>query len=158
MTRFFAIVVLAFVPFINGAVAAQKPNAAKNLYKRCAACHLPNGAGVPSVYPPLQGHVPTLINTQQARDYLARVVIQGIRGVIAVNGQSYRGAMFSVVADLDNAQVAALLNDLVARFGTAAQKADAPLFSAADVKRLRDNKISAKALLALRSKVLAAGQ
>ena len=28
-----------------------------SLYTRCAACHLPSGAGVPGIYPPLKGNL-----------------------------------------------------------------------------------------------------
>ena len=70
----------------------------------CVTCHLPNGEGVPKVYPPLA-----------KSDYLMkkraesiRAIKYGLKGKIVVNGVAYKGIMSSLglyedeVADVMN--------------------------------------------------------
>ena len=85
--------------------------------KRCAACHLANGAGVPGAFPPLKSDVRSLATTAAGRRYLALVVIRGVSGPITVEGKAYRGMMPAQGA-LNDAQVAAVLNHVV-RSGSA---------------------------------------
>src|ERR1700693_456631 len=59
----------------------------------CAACHQPNGQGVPDTFPALAGHAPTLLARPGGRDYLARLVLYGLQGQITANGKSFNGAM-----------------------------------------------------------------
>lgn len=87
------------------------------IYKRCAACHLANGAGVPGAFPPLKTDVRKLAGTPAGRRYLALVVIRGVSGPITVEGKQYRG-MMPAQAGLNDAQVAAVLN-FVVRGGSA---------------------------------------
>lgn len=82
------------------------------IYKRCAACHLANGAGVPGAFPPLKTDVRKLAGTPAGRRYLALVVIRGVSGPITVEGKAYRG-MMPAQAGLNDAQVAAVLNHVV---------------------------------------------
>jgi mono/diheme cytochrome c family protein len=82
------------------------------IYKRCAACHLANGAGVPGAFPPLKTDVRALAGTAAGRRYLALVVIRGVSGPITVEGKPYRG-MMPAQAGLNDAQVAAVLNHVV---------------------------------------------
>ncbi len=69
------------------------------LYQQnCAACHGPDGKGVPGAFPPLA-------NNPHAADpgYVARVIREGKSGPITVNGQPYNGAMppFAQLSDDD---------------------------------------------------------
>lgn len=89
-------------------VAAQAPDGAA-LYKRCAACHLPSGAGVPGAFPPLQTDFVTLAGKTDGRRYLALVVIKGIAGPLTIDGKAYRSAM-PAQSMLDDAGIAAVLN------------------------------------------------
>lgn len=100
---------------LAGSVAAAEDGA--TIYKRCAACHLANGAGVPGAFPPLKSDVRALAGTVAGRRYLALVVIRGVSGPITVEGKAYRG-MMPAQAGLNDAQVAAVLNHVV-RGGTA---------------------------------------
>ncbi len=71
-------------------IPAARLERGEALYTRnCAACHQPNGAGVPGVFPPLA-----------PSDYLAadlpraiRAVLEGLTGEITVNGHAYNGVM-----------------------------------------------------------------
>jgi mono/diheme cytochrome c family protein len=90
------------------------------LYNRCAACHLPSGAGVPAAFPPFRTDFKALSATASGRRYLILVVIKGISGAITVDGKPFRGVMPAQSA-LDNAGVAAVLNHVavtIAKVGT----------------------------------------
>lgn len=82
------------------------------LFKRCAACHLATGAGVPGAFPPLQTDVRALAGKAGGRRYLALVVAKGVSGPITVEGKTYRGVM-PAQAGLNDAQIAAVLNHVV---------------------------------------------
>lgn len=110
MMRRFAIL-LALAGFMSASPAIAADDGAA-IYKRCAACHLANGAGVPGAFPPLKTDVRTLAGTAAGRRYLALVVIRGVSGPITVEGKSYRG-MMPAQAGLNDAQVAAVLNHVV---------------------------------------------
>ncbi|MCE2390845.1 MAG: cytochrome c [Proteobacteria bacterium] len=105
-------------------------------YRRCAACHLVDGTGVPGLFPPLAGHVERYFSTPEGREYLGRLVIGGASGAIEVKGVRYAGEMPAVVADLSDAEIADLLNGLVRRFGGGEAK-PGRLFSGRDVSRMR---------------------
>ncbi|WP_439132935.1 c-type cytochrome [Polaribacter sp.] len=70
----------------------------------CATCHLPNGEGVPKVYPPLAKSDYLMQNREES----IRAVKYGIRGKIVVNDVEYKGIMASLglyedeVADVMN--------------------------------------------------------
>lgn len=72
---------------------------------RCAACHQANGAGVPGAFPPLAGS--EWLATDAKR--LAALVLHGMTGTITVKGQAYNGAMPAFGAQIDDAEIAAVL-------------------------------------------------
>lgn len=109
MRRLATLLALAGLAAAGPAVAADD---GATIYKRCAACHLANGAGVPGAFPPLKADVRTLAGTAAGRRYLALVVIRGVSGPITVEGKPYRG-MMPAQAGLTDAQVAAVLNHVV---------------------------------------------
>ncbi len=88
--------------------AAQAPDGAA-LYKRCAACHLPSGAGVTGAFPPLQTDFLSLAGKADGRRYLALALIKGIAGPLTVDGKTYRGVM-PAQSMLDDAGIATVLN------------------------------------------------
>ncbi|MDD9798239.1 MAG: hypothetical protein OXT03_03935, partial [Alphaproteobacteria bacterium] len=83
------------------------------------------------------GHLEKFLATKIGRDYLIQITIGGMRGKIEVNGVTYRGVMPAIIAGADDANIAALLNDLVRRFGTDAQRKQLPLFDKNDVSRIK---------------------
>ena len=109
MRRFAFLLALAGLAVAGPAMAADD---GATIYKRCAACHLANGAGVPGAFPPLKTDVRSLAATAAGRRYLALVVIRGVSGPITVEGKAYRGTM-PAQAGLNDAQVAAVLNYVV---------------------------------------------
>ena len=96
-------------------VAAVKPapvvvNAAAHVNGKavfdanCAACHLPDGKGVPGVFPPLANS-----DFFQQRPYeMAHIVLHGRSGEIVVNGEHYNSVM--PPQDLSDEQVADVIN------------------------------------------------
>ena len=88
--------------------SAQTPDGTA-LYKRCAACHLPSGAGVPGAFPPLQGDFLVQAGNPEGRRYLALALIKGLAGPLAIEGKTYRGVM-PAQSMLDDAGIAAVLN------------------------------------------------
>lgn len=101
-------------------------------YKRCAACHLATGAGVPGAFPPLAGNVRTLSQSAEGRRYMTLVVLKGVSGPLSVEGKTYRGVM-PAHGDLDDATIAALLDHVVVRIA----KGKAKPFSAAEIAAAR---------------------
>ena len=84
----------------------------------CQGCHLADGRATPGSVPALAGTVRELARTAAGRDYMARVpnVAQ---------------------APLSDAELAALLNWVVARFAGPAIAAQVPPYAADEIARLR---------------------
>lgn len=121
-----------FIVSSTRAVAADAQDLA--LYQqRCAACHLPDGAGVPGAFPPLAGRVDAIAADPSGRRYLVAVISKGLTGALDVDGTTYQGVM-PAQGGLSDEQVAQLLNGL--RFlGTPSAGGEA--FTATEVARLR---------------------
>jgi nitrite reductase (NO-forming) len=104
----------------------------KQVYMQtCFACHLPDGKGIPAVFPPLAGS-----------DYLAadreraiRTVIKGLSGPIAVNGTNYNNVMTPLGDVLNDQQIADVLTYVYNSWGN---KGDA--FTADQVKAVRSQR------------------
>jgi len=70
----------------------------------CATCHMPNGKGVPKVYPPLANSDYLMENRKAS----IQAIKYGLRGKIVVNGVEYKGIMSNLglyedeVADVMN--------------------------------------------------------
>ena len=106
---------LAILLALTGLAAAERAMAADDgatIYKRCAACHLASGAGVPGAFPPLKADAAALAATPAGRRYLALVVIRGVSGPITVGGKPFRGTM-PAQGGLNDAQVAAVLTHML---------------------------------------------
>ena len=78
-------------------------------WKRCAACHLADGKGVPGAFPRLAGRLHAAAASEAGRAYLILTVTAGVMGPIEVDGKAIRGIM-PAQAGLTDADVAAVLN------------------------------------------------
>lgn len=61
----------------------------KRLYVNCAACHQPNGMGLPGAFPPL-------VDTEYVtgdEERLVKILLHGLQGPIEIKGTTYNGAM-----------------------------------------------------------------
>ena len=105
-------ILLTLAGLMAGAGPALAADDGATIYKRCAACHLADGAGVPGAFPSLKVDAKAMAATPAGRRYLALVVIRGISGPLTVGGKPYRGTM-PAQAGLNDAQVAAVLNHVV---------------------------------------------
>ena len=77
----------------------------------CVTCHLPNGEGVPKVYPPLAKSDYLM----EKREASIKAVKYGIRGKIVVNEVEYRGIMASL--GLYDDEVADVMNYITNSWG-----------------------------------------
>lgn len=88
--------------------AAAAPDGAAIYAARCAACHQPAGTGVPGAFPPLAGS--EWLAGPERR--LVALVLHGVTGPLTVKGTAYNGAMPPFGAQLNDAELAALLSHL----------------------------------------------
>lgn len=128
-------VALGLTPVAAFAQTAPADHGAK-VYQRCAACHLPNGQGVPGAFPPLAGRVSKAAATDAGRDYLVMAVVAGLMGEIEVDGKKIRGVM-PAQAGLADADIAAALNHAMALPATGAAGKPARQFTAAEVAAIK---------------------
>lgn len=120
-------------------------------YAPCAACHQPNGMGIPGAFPPLAGHGPELYVAD--RTYPILVVLYGVLGQISVSGASYNGLM-PAHGHLADAELAAILNHVMTSFGNEdLLPADFAPYTAADVAAERDRGLSFTDVYALRTEL-----
>lgn len=71
---------------------------------KCSGCHQPTGAGIPGVFPPLDG---SEIVLGPDKDFVG-VILHGKSGPIKIKGADFNGAMPAVGAGLSNEEVAQL--------------------------------------------------
>lgn len=109
-----------------GADAATPPPASlsrEQLMKRgqrvftqtCAACHQPDGKGIPGAFPPLAKSDFLMADKQRA----IGVLLHGLTGQITVNGTKYNGVMPKL--DLQDADIAAALTYIRNSFGNSGE-------------------------------------
>lgn len=121
-------VTLFLLPVTNAVAGGEE------LYVRCGACHLPDGAGMPGFVPPLKDRLGSIAATESGRDYLVMTVIGGLIGDIEIDGIAYRSVM--PAQPLSDADIASILNYV----GTTLDSDQANAwqkFSAAEVSGIR---------------------
>lgn len=105
----------------------------KALYAaQCVACHQASGAGLPGVFPPLDGSE----WVQGEPRVLANILLHGITGDITVKGNKFSGAMPSF-AQLSDAELAGIASFIRGNWSNKAEPLQAELFAKerADGKR-----------------------
>ncbi len=93
---------------------------------RCVACHQASGAGIPGVFPPLAGSEWVLGKPAT----LAAVVLHGASGPLTVKGGRFDGAMPAFGAQLNDAELAAVLTHIRSAWGNSAAPVDAATVAA----------------------------
>lgn len=83
---------------------------------RCVTCHQASGAGLPGVFPPLAGS--EWVAGKETT--LIALVLHGASGTLTVKGSTYNGAMPSFGAQLQDAELAAVLTHIRSHWGNAA--------------------------------------
>lgn len=140
-------VLLSLLMLLGAGPALAAPDGAA-VYKRCAACHLATGAGVPGSYPKLGAEFQLQAASPAGRSYLVLVVAKGLTGPLTVEGKPYQG--FMPAQTLDDESIAAVLNHIGANIAkpapgfrpfsateVAAARASGAKLSAAGVGKLR---------------------
>lgn len=84
----------------------------KKVYEKyCQACHQPNGRGVSSAFPPLTPN-PYVADKKQ----IIHIVLNGMKGEIEVNGESFNGLM-TPHDNLTNQELADVISYVRSSFG-----------------------------------------
>lgn len=97
----------------------------KALYAaQCAACHQATGAGLPGVFPPLDGAE----WVQGEPRVLANILLHGVTGEITVKGNKYQGAM-PAFAQLSDAELAGIASFIRGNWSNKADALQAELFA-----------------------------
>ncbi len=131
--------------FVPGGIAAAmvliiaaRAFAAESVFTgKCAICHQRNARGVPGTYPPLAGLIGDYVKIPGGRAYLAHVVLFGMSGPIKSDGIAYDGLMPPQGADLNDAEIAATLNDVLDSFNHDRLPADFKPFTPAELHAAR---------------------
>ena len=141
----------------SGASIAQPVDGAA-IFKRCVACHQPNGKGIPGSYPPLTGHLGRLASSAVGREYLIMVLSAGLVGEIKIDTQTYRGLM-PAQKGLKDAEMAAVLNHVLTSWSTRTLRKGWAPFTANEVGLVRNKykSFGASDVAAMRRKVPQAG-
>ncbi|WP_018110528.1 cytochrome C-552 [Thermus igniterrae] len=134
-----------------GGLALAQADGAK-LYAQCAGCHQANGQGIPGAFPPLAGHVAEILSKQGGREFLIQVMLWGLQGSIEVKGMKYNGAMPGFNG-LKDEEIAAILNHIATAWGDDKKVQGFKPFTAAEVKALREKKLTPQQVLAERQKL-----
>lgn len=122
-------------------------------YSNCMACHQATGQGIPAAFPPLVGHAPEIYHAN--RDYLPRLMANGLQGQIEVSGMSYNGAMPVAWAHLSDEDVAGILNYVLTAWGNdALLPADFQPYTAADIAAARGDVIGMQGMYHYRQETL----
>ncbi len=100
------LIVLLAAPFARAEYDSQS-------FATCAACHLPDGVGVPGAFPPVRNRAAKIAALEGGREFLVTVVAYGLMGTIQVDGAQYFGVMAGNTGALSNEDIAAALNYLV---------------------------------------------
>jgi mono/diheme cytochrome c family protein len=132
MMRLYAAALLSLT-LATGAIAAPPTPDGSQIFTRCAACHLPTGAGIPGAFPPLHGDIARFATMPEGRRYLVLAVTHGLSGAIVAEGKTYRGVM-PAQSWMTDAQMAAVLNHVVT---TLAKASNATPFTADEIARAK---------------------
>jgi mono/diheme cytochrome c family protein len=119
------------------ATPALASSAGQKLFAtNCAVCHQVDGRGIAAYYPPLAESIGAYVALPRGRAYLVHVVSFGMMGPVSVHGQTYDGFM-QPWPQLSDAEVAGVLNYVLASFNRDLLPKDFAPVSEAEVKRLR---------------------
>jgi len=127
---------------------------AMSFQANCAVCHGANGAGLPSLAPPLLANPARYAASAEGRRQLAMTVLYGLFGDITVDDRHYDFRMPDF-SRLDDATLAATLNFVV--FDLAHAAGDVKPLAAADLAAERAHPVDGAAVREHRKGVAPAG-
>ncbi len=94
------------------AATGAAPDGAQIFASRCASCHQASGQGLPGVFPPLAGS--EWVNGETRM--LARILLLGVNGNLAVKGATFNGTM-PAFGSMSDEEIAAVGTHVRASFG-----------------------------------------
>jgi nitrite reductase (NO-forming)/hydroxylamine reductase len=101
---------------VNERVPVVGSEASKAAYlANCAACHQPDGKGLPGAFPPLAGS--DWLTANPAETVIASV-LKGLQGEMVVNGVTYNNVM-PAMSHLSDTDIAAILSHVYTSWGNA---------------------------------------
>lgn len=86
----------------------------------CVACHQATGAGIPGVFPPLDGSEWVIEDPAVT----ARIILHGIKGPLTVKGVQYNGEMPHFKEKFSDAELTAVIDHIRTSFGNTAGEID----------------------------------
>lgn len=129
------------------------PDGAATFQSNCTVCHGRDGAGTPSLAPPLTRYPARYIASPEGRRQLAMTVLYGMFGDVVVEGKHYNFKM-PEFTKLGDDTLAAVLNFVV--FDLAHASADSTPLAAAEIAAVRSPPVSADAVRQHRAELLLA--
>jgi len=117
--------------------SAQAQASGEQGYRQCAACHLPTGAGVPGMFPPLTQRLGELAGHQPGRDYLVMVIQAGLMGSLTIEGIRYQGMMPAQGGSLGDKGIAEVINYLLQTFNAETLASSSKPFDAEEVSAIK---------------------
>jgi mono/diheme cytochrome c family protein len=132
-------------------VAARYADGAASFQTNCVVCHGHDGAGQPSLAPPLTNYPARYVSTAEGRRQLAMTVLYGMFGDITVEQKHYNFKM-PEFGKLSDDSLAAVLNFIVFDLGHA--PADSTPMSPADIAAARAQAASGDAVRQHRAALL----
>ncbi len=96
------------------AVSGQVAAGAKVFETNCQVCHQAGGVGVSGAFPRLSGRVSEIAASSDGREFLAKLVLNGMSGTVTVDGTQILGVMpgFRQFSDVDAAAVLTYVSTL----------------------------------------------
>jgi mono/diheme cytochrome c family protein len=129
------------------------PEGAASFQANCAVCHGRDGAGQPSLAPPLTSYPARYMGAPEGRRQLAMTVLYGMFGDVVVEQKHYNFKM-PEFARLGDDALAAVLNFVV--FDLAHASEDRTPLNAAEIAAARSQPVGADAVRLQRAALLAA--
>jgi mono/diheme cytochrome c family protein len=96
--------------------AAAAPDGAAIFAARCAQCHQADAMGADGLAPALAGPLKAYAGSDIGRQYLSQILVSGMAGRVESQGRVIVGMMPRFADDLNDADMAAVLNYVLAKF------------------------------------------
>ena len=110
---------------VNAAGAASTADGEALFSSNCVACHQATGAGIPNLFPPLDGSEWVAMDSR----IISNILLHGIDGEITVKGATYKGMMPSF-AKFSDGEIAAVATYVRSAWSNSAGPVDASIVAA----------------------------